>query len=179
MTNYPSNLRNECYTPNSVISAIRKATNDVIDLDPFSCPMANEVVKATYIYTEQDNALVQSWLLTTTCSEYGDYRPVFYINPPYSRDLIVKCVNKLLGYRYTAEMYVLVNSETSSKWYQALLLHCNAVVFPSKRISFYNPYTLFTSSNPKSQSLFYFGNNTRPVIDSLSSLGRSMVADYV
>ncbi len=61
---------NEWYTPARYIEAAREVMGS-IDLDPASCAMANQVVKATCYYTEQENGLIQDW--------YGNV----WLNPPF------------------------------------------------------------------------------------------------
>lgn len=50
----------EWYTPSPFVEAARR-TMGWIDLDPASHPEANERIKATTIYTEADNGLIQPW----------------------------------------------------------------------------------------------------------------------
>lgn len=50
----------EYYTPIEIIEAAR-ATMGRIELDPFSSAKANEVVKASRFWTEQDDAFKQKW----------------------------------------------------------------------------------------------------------------------
>lgn len=147
----PSNINNECYTPVWFIDAVREYAG-TFHLDPFSSHGANLIVEAKQYLTEHDDALSLPWLAHAT----ADY-PRFWVNPPYSRDIIAKCIDKTLSYVGSADIYLLVNSSTSSKWYQKCIKACNAMLFPSKRIQFVNPYKSMQSRNKYDQTLFFFG----------------------
>jgi hypothetical protein len=72
---------NEWYTPKDLIRRGRVVMG-AIDLDPASSVEANEVVMATKIFTEGDNALEQPW--------HG----CVWMNPPYATGLIGKFCTK-------------------------------------------------------------------------------------
>src|SRR5438105_3230975 len=63
---------NERYTPKWLVDASR-ATMGSIDLDPCSCTIAQNTVRAEHYYTWKDNGLKQRW--------YGN----IFCNPPYGR----------------------------------------------------------------------------------------------
>ncbi len=48
----------EAYTPPFILEAGRQALGGVIDLDPFSCAVANEEVRARRFFTEKENGFV-------------------------------------------------------------------------------------------------------------------------
>ncbi len=54
---------NEWYTPSYIIEAARQVLGS-IDLDPASCALANQTVKAAKYFTVDDDGLAQSWNVT-------------------------------------------------------------------------------------------------------------------
>ena len=73
---------NEWFSPPEYIELVREVMG-AIDLDPASSAEANQVVRATRFYTIEDDGLVQDWSGRV------------WLNPPYSRDLMPKFVEKL------------------------------------------------------------------------------------
>ena len=61
---------NEWYTPARYTDAARMVMGS-IDLDPASCELANQTIKATHIYTKETNGLLHPW--------HGNV----WLNPPY------------------------------------------------------------------------------------------------
>lgn len=69
--------KNAWYTPAKYIEAARTVMGK-IDLDPASCALANETVKAKRYYTQHDNGLAQEWTVDGCPS-------CVWLNPPYGR----------------------------------------------------------------------------------------------
>jgi ParB family chromosome partitioning protein len=63
---------NEWYTPARYIEAARTVMGG-IDLDPASCELANQTIKATRYYSKEDNGLQHTW--------HGR----IWLNPPFGR----------------------------------------------------------------------------------------------
>jgi len=51
----------EHFTPSAIVDAARVTLGGVIDLDPASCAEANAWIKATHIYTYEDDGFTKSW----------------------------------------------------------------------------------------------------------------------
>lgn len=100
----------EWYTPKRYVEAARAVLGS-IDLDPASCELANEVVRARMFYAKQDDGLSKPW--------HGKV----WLNPPYG-DIGPKFVAKLLAEHkagHVNEAVLLVNSQsTDAKWFQQL-----------------------------------------------------------
>lgn len=146
----------ELFTPAPIIERVRRVLG-TIDLDPASCEMANEIVKATRFYTKEDDGLQQEWKART-----------LFCNPPYARGLIAPFVKKLItSYEEgnVAEAILLVRPCTDTVWYQELLHY--PVCFMRGRIKFYTPYTHYkgkafdknTYDNHFGSSFSYFGQH--------------------
>lgn len=137
------------YTPSEWIEVARRILYG-IDLDPFSSDLANQRVRANRYFTEESNALEQTWEAKTV-----------WMNPPYTRGLIDKAVTKFISeYRFGSFTHamVLVNNMTDTRWYRSLLSasshHCNIM----GRIGFENAAGQRISGNTRGQTLFLFSN---------------------
>jgi hypothetical protein len=65
-----SSEHNEHYTPPEVVEAAREVLGK-IELDPFSCELANEIVGAEMIYTLEDDGFAQDWYGRVFCNPPG------------------------------------------------------------------------------------------------------------
>src|SRR6185312_6707318 len=116
--NHPE-VKNEWYTPAYIIEAARQVMGR-IDLDPASSKLANQTVKATRYYTEEQDGLTQEW--------YGHV----WLNPPYGklpaptnegRSYIGLFVRKLLReYRQgnVEQAILLATPQTDATWFYML-----------------------------------------------------------
>ena len=149
---------NEWYTPINIIESAR-AVLGVIDLDPASNPVANEIVKAEKFYTKEDDGLSFSW--------FGNV----WINPPYAQPLIQDFANKIISERDNCnQLIVLVNNATETKWFQCLMQKADAVCFPKGRVKFWNPDKV--SATPlQGQSIIYFGHNISKFLQEFKAYG--------
>ena len=136
---------NEWYTPEQYITSARSVMGG-IDLDPASSEIANRVVRATQIFTAQDDGLTQEW-------------PVgrIWMNPPYSQPLMGQFADKFASeIQRGSQGIVLVNNATETAWFQTIAYACAAICFPRSRIRFLDP-----EGNPgaplQGQAIIYCG----------------------
>jgi ParB family chromosome partitioning protein len=139
---------NEYYTPAIYVEAARQAMGG-IDLDPATCAMAQETVRAGQWFTKEDDGLAKEW--------HGRV----WMNPPYASGLIDRFARKLIeeaeGGRVSAAV-VLVDNRTDTAWFHTLARACSRICFTKGRINFYSEST--ASSSPANGSVFfYFGSD--------------------
>lgn len=127
---------NEWYTPTKYIEAAREVLG-TIDLDPASCELANQIVKATRYYTREQNGLLQPWSGRV------------WLNPPYARtermtahatSFIRLFLDKLFT-SYSAgdvtSAIALVTTEVNARWFHSCWQY--PICFPDHRIHFIVP----------------------------------------
>ena len=148
----------EYFTPKEIVDAARCVFGGTIDLDPASCALANETVKAEKFFSIDDDGLSQMW--------HGN----IWLNPPYTNGVIQKFVSKLLASDFTAAI-VLVDAATDTKWFRNLADVCNGIVFTAGRVNCL-PHGEKNSSNPtRGSAIFYIGNDVEKFFDEFSQFG--------
>lgn len=148
----------EWYTPNFIADAARDVLGQ-IDLDPASCVQANSIIKAKKYFTRADDGLKQEW--------YGK----IFLNPPYSRWLIEKFVDKLLASDFE-EAIALTGACTETQWFSRLATCAAGVCFITKRVRFIQADGTPCKRNPRNGScIFYFGRNPQKFFQVFSRLG--------
>ena len=137
----------EWYTPEQYIETAREVLGE-IELDPASCPTANETVKATQIYTLEDDGLNQDW------------PGRFFLNPPYGKKdgeslAAAFCQKAIAEYDlgHAKAGIILVNSVHSQNW-QACLYDF-PVCFVDHRIQFVSGDGE-ENKNPTFQNIFVY-----------------------
>lgn len=155
---------NSWYTPEKYILMAKEVLGD-IDLDPFSSELANKLVQAERIYTEENSALRPG----------NSFRSrTLFMNPPYSNGLMSKSVEKFIE-EYASglivEAIVLTNNATETKWFHELLSLHPSVCLVKNRISFISPDGKAVSGNTRGQVFFYFGYNRTKFMEVFSSIG--------
>jgi ParB family chromosome partitioning protein len=156
----PYTGNDEWYTPAEYIERVRRVLGG-IDLDPASNPQAQQIVQAKQYFSKVDDALAQVW------------RGRVWLNPPYSRGLLIQFVNKLIreieaGTVSAAVM--LLNNFTDASWFQLAQSRSSAFCFPRRRIHFEN------APGKKDQPLngqvfFYYGRDVDLFRSEFSALG--------
>ena len=149
------------HTPPEFLEVVRKV-HGVIDLDPASSPEAQERVQAANYFTKEQDGLSQPW--------HGKV----FLNPPYSRGLIGKFVDKLIAEldagRVTAAI-MLTNNCADTKWFAKAARAATATCFPRARIKFLTPAGKTVGSPPQGQAVFYFGPDPGPVFEQFRCVG--------
>jgi phage N-6-adenine-methyltransferase len=163
MASIPQHLSktNEWYTPAWVIDLVRATfQNNVIDLDPASSHFANNTVRANKFYAIHDDGLELPW--------YGSV----FCNPPYGR-FVSAWVNKMI-HEYESgnikEGILLVNANTSTKWFQRLFDY--HVCFVTPRIAFIDQDGNEQNSPPNANAIIYLGKDASRFEKAFSSRGR-------
>lgn len=172
MNNYEPNITlktltshnsDEHNTPSYLIKAAREVLG-TIDLDPMSNKLANETVRATTIYTKEDNGLDKEW--------FGN----IWLNPPFSlaKLAIPKIINSYEKGDVT-QAVLLVKSDVSTQKYK--LLYPYSFCELDKRVRFVDntprPYkTNIPQGSPFPVVLFYLGQNFYKWNQVMSRLGK-------
>ena len=152
---------NEWYTPERYIDAARRAMGG-IDTDPASCETANANVLAKVFYSIDDDGLSQDW--------HGR----IWMNPPYSKDLCGKFIEKLRVEVLNGnckQACVLVNNATETHWGQVLLGISSAVCFPSGRIQFIDKTGKKANSPLQGQMICYVGSKVLSFAEAFQHIG--------
>ena len=156
-------LKNECYTPSKYIESVRQVLGE-IDLDPFSCRIANKIVKAKRYHCKKNSCYDNlMW----------DVKTVF-MNPPYSNNEYAPAITFFLSQLslWEFEAIVLTNNNTETVATQELMETATAVCFPDERINFYRPIVNAKKSNNRHAQMFcYFGDNPEAFADEFCQYG--------
>ncbi len=150
----------EWYTPEKYINMARAVMNG-IDLDPASCEFAQKVVQASKFYTKEDDGLEQQWSGRV------------WINPPYSKGLIDKFVEKVCAEYQLGdvdEAVVMVHNSADTEWFRKLGEVADRLCLTHGRISCYAEGE--ASNSPVSgHAFFYFGPNSGRFKNIFESIG--------
>ena len=152
----------EWYTPEPYIEAARLAMGG-IDLDPASCALANQVVRAARFFTRAEDGLQQQW------------RGRVWLNPPYSDypGQAASWAARLLA-EYTAgrasQAVMLVNLSTSYQPAMQQVASAGLVCMVSHRIRFNTPDG--QGQRPtQANVIYYLGERRRQFAEAFSRFG--------
>lgn len=149
----------EYYTPYKIVQAARQ-TMGKIDLDPASSHLANKFVKATSIFTIEDDGLKQKW--------FGKV----WMNHPFGRDTNPKWIKKIIEeYKCgnIVEACCITYASTSEAWFQPLLSYLQCFLVP--RTNYILPDGSKKQGVTKGSVVTYLGNNSINFHESFASFG--------
>lgn len=153
------------YTPQTIISKLTTDFKNRPFLDLCSSSEANERIKAAQFFTDYTKA---------NCTSVDAQVEAVFANPPYERGFLDNFVPFFFNLVEELDVpYVLlVNSSTSSKWYQLCHLKADRAVICAKRIGFYDSeLQKEVSKNRYDQTIFVGGGLD---FTALSTLGASV-----
>ena len=143
----------ERVTPPHIIEAARRVMGG-IDLDPASTFRANKIVGAQRYYTEHEDGLKRAW------------RGRVWLNPPYSRGLVVAFVERLLARLESGDVtqaVLLTNNSTDTAWWQEAVAAAQAFCLAAGRLNFLDselrpvgPWAI------QGQTILYFDRTAMP-----------------
>jgi len=155
---------NEWYTPPVFIDAAR-AVMGAIDLDPASCDLANDTVRAKKFYSAEDDGLTKTWS--------GNV----WMNPPYAQPLIANFSEKIVAELPNIQQAcVLVNNATDTEWFQSMLSESDAVCFTNGRIRFIDKHGKPSGAPLQGQAILYFGDRSQQFSKQFSQFGSVLQA---
>lgn len=155
----------EYYTPPEFIEAAREVMG-VIDLDPASCAEAQEWIKASVFYTEDDDGMRQPW--------HGRV----WLNPPYSKTngrSNQELWSSRLVFEYeqgnVTEGVLLVKAAMGYKWFENLWYNW-PTCFVRERLSFIKSDGTDDGQSKQGTAILYIGPNKHKFRDVFGGLGR-------
>jgi len=164
-----SGKSDEWYTPSVYIEAAREVLGE-IDLDPASCAVANEIVKATTYYTKEQDGLQLPF--------YGR----IWCNPPYGKinnrstiDLWVRRIVREYKSGNIEQAILLTTCDSDNGWFQ--LFWDYLICFSNHNVHFFKPVNGVIRKDSRSTQMFgtvfvYLGLNEAKFIEVFSQFGR-------
>jgi len=154
-----NSVENEWYTPSKYIESAR-AVMGSIDLDPASCELAQETVRAGQYFTIEDNGLAKEW--------HGNV----WLNPPYSKESIGLFAEKLVEESANFnQAIVLVNNATDTNWFHQIGKVASAMCFVRGRIKFNDKSGKPANSPVQGQAFIYIGGEVEKFSQVFSEFG--------
>jgi len=150
---------NEWYTPIEYINSAKSVMGG-LDLDPASNDFAQTQIKAKEYYTAINCGLSKEW------------KGNVWLNPPYSRGLLDKFIEKLTSESNISQYVCLVNSSTDTKWCHSLMDDADAMCLTKGRISFLDKNGTKSNGNSRGQIFFYKGDNIKSFKEEFRKYGK-------
>jgi site-specific DNA-methyltransferase (adenine-specific) len=115
---------NEWYTPQKLFDKIQEVLDIKFTLDPCA---TKESAKCEKYYTKEDNGLSKNW-----------NNEIVFINPPYSRELQPRFIEKaFVTSTYGSKCVLLIPSRTDTKiWHKIIFKYASKILFIKGRIKF-------------------------------------------
>jgi hypothetical protein len=159
---------NEWYTPARYVEAAR-AVMGSIDLDPASCAMANQVVKAKRYYTIEDNGLSKPWHGNIWLNPpYGKVNPIPGSTRSYQKLFVEKLLSEVASGHIEQVTMLLLGNCCFTHYFYPLWQY--PLCFHDGFISFYKPDG--TTDDFGFGTIFvYMGKNEQKFVDTFSQFG--------
>ncbi|MBE2204576.1 MAG: hypothetical protein IAE94_09595 [Chthoniobacterales bacterium] len=155
----------EWYSPHNLIAS-GLACMGSIDLDPASCAVANENVKAAEYYTKEDDGLKNVW--------FGNV----WLNPPYASSLIREFA-EMAASKYEEGEYeqacILVNNATDTNWFHRLLEVASAICLIKGRVRFIDRHGNPGGIPLQGQVVIYIGKQPKSFLEAFREHGRAIL----
>jgi phage N-6-adenine-methyltransferase len=155
----------ERYTAARYLDCARQALGE-FDLDPASCQIAQEQVRARSYFTVDHDGLTREW--------HGR----IWLNPPYSETgrFVDKLLAELSAGR-TTEALLLVSAYTETKWFHRAASACAAICFHIGRIYFALPDSDEMKQPAYGSAFIYYGDQIDRFRAAFAGLGLIMIPD--
>jgi phage N-6-adenine-methyltransferase len=152
----------EWHTPSEYIHSARAVLGE-IELDPASCYIANQTVRATRFFDRTMDGLAQEWKARTV-----------FLNPPHDRmSPITPWIDKLLSAFRSGnvqEALLLVDASTETQWFEKL--YAFPLCFVRGRINFVSGEGIKTNGQIQGSVFVYLGQHTDTFLRVFEKIGR-------
>lgn len=157
-------------SPAHVLAAVRKVYSGTIDLDPASDDKSNETVKATRIYTAEDDGLSSNnpWQ-----GKVYIFPPIGIVNDQPLQGLFLERATKELAAGRVTDVILLLKASIGQKWFHRVfdLPHCWLTERLVKRASAAASAGPKNSPSPRGLVVVYLGKRVKEFTDHFGSLG--------
>ena len=160
-----SSQTTEWYTPQVYTDAAREVMGS-IDLDPASCPVANEWIQADHIYTKEEDGLSLAWI--GNC----------WLNPPFGRigHKMIRYLCEQYDKGFVGQAVLLTKCVPGYKWWDTLFHDYRfPVCFVRDRIAFLrieNGEVVGSGASKAGTNFWYLGRHEARFKEIFSRFGR-------